>query len=332
MRLQAKEKLSEVFWSILTVLSLIYLGLFVPVLKVSFFFSCLPVVLVIFKYGYKSGLFCLAAAGLTLIITVNVPFAATYLLIFGSLSIGLSLLIKQGLAASRIIGLGSVLCVVMVLVWVVSANLVFKVDPVKIFRDGLELNNRQALELYGSGSLSFLGKNISLDREQSEQMKEQLSSTVDFINKGLGALLFIFSVVGVGLSYIVGVKVFPNYGIRLMRLPDFSRWRPGEGMVWGLILGGVLYFIGTYTNMRQINIAGLNIGMFFLAVYFVSGLSVISYFLHGYKVPVFARAFLYVLFVMQYPFSAGVGLADVWFDFRKRMDTVKKKKEDTGTL
>lgn len=325
------KKSAEILWSILTALSLTIAGLFMPVL---YFVSYLPVVLIILRYGYRAGLFCFAMLGLVLLIISprilrlqqEIPFAFTYLLVFGSLSIGVSIFIKQGFTACRVIGLSATLCVAMVLLWIVSANMVFKVNPVGDFREGLKSINRQVLESIENNPQAFPDSDAISKQEQMELRREQFKYLFDFTARVMGVFFVLFSVIGVGLSYIVGLRVFPSYGIRLMRLPKFSGWRPGAGMVWGLILGGVLYFWGIYSHTQAVNTIGLNIGLFFLVIYFVSGISITSYVLSRYKVPVIIRIIIYILFVIQYPFLTGIGIADVWFDFRRRMEAKEEKK------
>ena len=143
-------------------------------------------------------------------------------------------------------------------------------------------------------------------------------------------MLGILSFFSVGASYLVGLKVFSGYGIELKKLPSFSSWRPVEEMVWGLILGGVLYFGGKYTGSAIAEMAGFNIGILFLFVYLISGLSVMTYLFGRFNVPGLARILLYLLFAMQITFMMGLGLFDVWVDFRKKVAERDKREKNTG--
>jgi len=340
MKAESRNKPLEIFWNILASLCLIYAGTLSPVMSIFLFLSCFPILLVMMKYGYNLGFICFVLIGLALILNskvpvnvLKVPFDFTYILLFISLGIGTGILIKQGMPATRIIMLGSGLFVGTVLLWVVFSGIIFKVNTVNVLLNGIDSVQQQVMQEYRNNPPSVLGSKITLDQNQLIQMEEQLKAMVKSVKNGLPALLAVFSIIGVGFSYLVGARVFSYYGIRLMQLPKFMLWRPAEDMVWGLILGAILYIVGSYGDRYSaIHAAGLNICIFFLFIYFIAGLSIINYFFFKHKIPFMIRAIGYLMFVLQYPAALILGIVDAWFDFRSKIDSWEKKaREEKNT-
>ncbi len=102
-------------------------------------------------------------------------------------------------------------------------------------------------------------------------------------------------------------------GPPLARLRDF---RFSDQLVWGLIVGITLSLLGTLSDFRLV---GLNLLLFFGALYLVRGLGVLLWFLNPGRV---AAVLLPILAVVLWPFvgatALAIGLADTWVDWRNR--------------
>lgn len=102
---------------------------------------------------------------------------------------------------------------------------------------------------------------------------------------------------------------FPDYG-------PLNRWKPPEVLVWVVIACGVGVMMPDLT-IKTIAINGLLVS---LTVYFLAGIAIVAWFFEKKGIPRLVRVFLYSLIVMQQLFLLlviGLGLFDVWLDFRK---------------
>lgn len=103
-------------------------------------------------------------------------------------------------------------------------------------------------------------------------------------------------------------------GPALHRLSEF---RFSDQLVWGVVLGVTLLVVPAFSEARML---GLNLVVFFGALYALRGLGVLSWFLApGKPTPVL----LVIAAVLAGPvvgiFSLGLGLADTWIDWRGRV-------------
>lgn len=101
-------------------------------------------------------------------------------------------------------------------------------------------------------------------------------------------------------------------GPRLGKLRDF---RFNDQLVWGLATGGVLAVVPGFADART---AGLNLLLFFGALYLLRGVGVLSWAARGRWIgtlmivlTIFAPYLLALL-------AVGVGVADTWMDWRSR--------------
>lgn len=113
----------------------------------------------------------------------------------------------------------------------------------------------------------------------------------------------------------LGNTIAEKYQI-LYSWPTFRHWQLPEKLIWAVIAMGAF----TIVPAEPLPKVGIN-GLLLLSVlYCFQGFSVTVFFMNKWKVPLFLRAFFYVMIVFQ---SLGTlilllaGLADIWIDFRK---------------
>ncbi len=96
----------------------------------------------------------------------------------------------------------------------------------------------------------------------------------------------------------------------------FHTWKVAEHLVWILIVSGaaVLFADGAWHRLA------LNVLVIILAIYFLQGLAILNHFFNLKGVPPFFRVLGYFLVVVSFPLrilATGVGIFDLWIDFRK---------------
>lgn len=97
---------------------------------------------------------------------------------------------------------------------------------------------------------------------------------------------------------------------------QYSHWQLPDKLIWIVIFFGVLALISIYP-LRKIGINGL---ILLSIVYCFQGLSIGVFFMQKWNIPAIFKVFFYVMIVFQ---SFGtvlllfLGIADIWFNFRK---------------
>ncbi len=106
------------------------------------------------------------------------------------------------------------------------------------------------------------------------------------------------------------------YGSGLFHPARFSEWAVPDQTVWVFIGSGALCFLADGT----LGVAGINLFLLVLVVYFFQGLAILIYFLESRNVPVFFWILIFFVIVFQ-PLliggAVGLGVFDTWMDIRK---------------
>ncbi len=148
-------------------------------------------------------------------------------------------------------------------------------------------------------------------------MQEMLDQTSRMFASAYPAFILVGSLVTAAVNYFLvrllwtrfyGQTLFPAEKFSHLALPDF--------LVWILILSsGSLFFLDT-----PVGAAGLNLFLVVMLVYFFQGLAVTVHILEAKKVPVFLWVLAFFLIFIQPMLMGlviGLGIFDIWIDFRK---------------
>ena len=95
-----------------------------------------------------------------------------------------------------------------------------------------------------------------------------------------------------------------------------NQWQAPDFMVWAVIGCGLLMLFPG----GAIKLFGLNVLLISMTIYFFQGMGIVSFFFERKKVPRFFKILLYSLIALQQLALIaviGIGLFDMWFDFRK---------------
>ncbi|MBI4212369.1 MAG: DUF2232 domain-containing protein [Deltaproteobacteria bacterium] len=144
------------------------------------------------------------------------------------------------------------------------------------------------------------------------------------------SMLFLSSLFVVVMNALLGRRFL---GLKPMfrHIHNIASFRLADGWIWTLIAAWALLFIefsfGYGDGVRAI---ALNAAICVGSLYFLQGVAVAMYALQGIRIPFFRLSVaLFSLFFFHISVVAfiGLGIADVWLDFRNRIRRAKKDKE-----
>ncbi|MBI2986979.1 MAG: DUF2232 domain-containing protein [Deltaproteobacteria bacterium] len=182
----------------------------------------------------------------------------------------------------------------------------------QILRAALRENLEISLKVYEK--IGFSGESLEVLRGRAPQI-------IDVMLRIMPALTFAIFVAVILMNLFFLCRRFPDHHLAFVSTGDVREWKSPEPLIWCFILSGFSLFLPTGEVVKSL---ALN---FFLAVavfYFLQGLAIVAYYFHHKKVPYFWRSLAYALIVFEQLFTlfvAGLGLFDLWGDFRR----LKKK-------
>lgn len=140
---------------------------------------------------------------------------------------------------------------------------------------------------------------------------------VDLITRFFPGLVMVTMVMVAFFNTVVLRHCLVKNGSDHVSVPDFSTWKMPEWLVWPWIAAGVCCF----SSIPFYSLAGKNILLVVSSLYFVAGISVAQFLFERFQVPRWIRWTTWLILGLQWygvVILAGMGLADVWVDFRQK--------------
>lgn len=182
----------------------------------------------------------------------------------------------------------------------------------QVLRTVLRENLEVSLKVYEK--VGFSGEGLDVLKDRAPQI-------IDMVLRMMPALVFVGFVGVILINLFFLYRRFPAYRSLLISTGDVREWKSPEWLVWCLILSGFFLFLPGWETAKAF---ALNFFLVIAVFYFLQGLAIIAYYFHHKNVPYFLRSLAYVLIVFEQFFTifvVGLGLFDLWGDFRR----LKKK-------
>jgi uncharacterized protein YybS (DUF2232 family) len=123
------------------------------------------------------------------------------------------------------------------------------------------------------------------------------------------------------VSYYLASALLLRITVRVERPLAFRFWVLPEFSIFGLIIACLLKLKLFTTENSFGDLVGDNLLVFFIGFYALGGLSIVSFYFHKWRLPVFWRIVSYFMmfqfFLQAAALVACLGILDVWFDSRK---------------
>lgn len=233
-------------------------------------------------------------------------FAGTlYLGMCGMIGFFMPELLLRGVSGSR------------ALFWTTSANLLILTAGFIIFStvSGINLHQlisaevtssfKQAIAIYEKGGVKG---------EDLELLKRSMATGAELLQRLYPALITSLLIFISGCNLLLVKRTTAKTALNLT-IDDFSTFRNPEPLVWLLIATGFFLLLPASTLTSP----ALNILLLITLLYFFQGMAVISALIAKHSVPALVRILLYAMLIIQ-PYLlalvAGIGLFDLWGDFR----------------
>ena len=305
----SQRLIATFFATLATVLFINGAGLFGLVGSLLYMLVSVPVAYVYMRFGALSGVGSFVLSTLVLSGLYGLSNALfEYVLLFGFPSVLLPYLLNKGWRWDHAVAVS------------VAATVILSVGMTTVV----------AAES-GSTLSAFVDQYVAT---QMDLVRETLPDTADDLTAGQQRDVRLFlqeleqwfrqaypaiMVMGFSLVTLLQVWLLSLLSGRYYLIPGdaFVFWKAPEALVWLLILSGFLFFVAEGL-LKQI---GLNLSIVLLLVYYVQGLAIVTDLFERKQFPTFLRFLGYAMALLFNPLPfivAGIGVFDLWIDFRKK--------------
>ena len=270
--------------------------------------SPFPLIFIYLQRGRQVGIALVALVFAVLLLLVGADRAMLFLAEYSLMALVLAELIRMQLPGDRCIAGGALasglISVVLLAALLGDQDTSFK----EFFEKQIRAHLSESMEAFES---------MGEDKGEVAKMKVFAENAAEGLAGAYPAFLLIGSLIGAVVNYtLIRFAWMRLYGIGLFSGRAFSDWICPENLVWCFIFSGAALFLGS----GIVENAGLNVFLVMLCIYFSQGLSIVIHFLKVRNAPTFFWFVLFILIFVQpilIGLLAGLGVFDIWVDFRK---------------
>jgi len=303
-----QHPLKEILTGVTFVSSILLAEIYIPL--VGWICSCfipLPIIYYRLKLGRKPMVILMTLSMLIAIqihggLTLDTMFIAEFL-ILGSV---MSEFIKKELSVDEVILYTTGILFIAGLFGLFYYSQVISTTIGTILSDYVNNNVNMIINIY---------KQLGMPKEQIMELSQPLEKIlIRIIPSRSIAFLMILS----WLNLLAARAMFQRHQISFPDFGSLNGWKSPDMLVWGVVGSGVLMLIPSET----LTILGCNVLIVLMVIYFFQGIAVTSFFFEKKNFSRLVRFMLYSFIIIHHQLSLiliiGIGLFDVWADFRKQ--------------
>ncbi len=273
-------------------------GVFIPV----------PLILVYLQRGKIVGLLTITAVALALMLTVGPQLAIAFVMAYGIMAAAMAEGTRLSLPFEKIV-LFSALAPAVLTGLVMFAGMD---DQEESSLKHLENILRQEAE----GYIPVLEK-TGESPESIKDFREFIDHAAPALARIFPAFILVSSLVGAVINFMaVRFLWLRFYSRKYFEGVEVGRWMLPDVLVWALIGG----FVSLFLSGGFLQTVGMNLVFILLFLYFLQGLAVVAHILTAKAFPKWVWIIVFFLILLNPLFMGlvmGLGLFDIWVDFRK---------------
>lgn len=297
---------------------LIPYGIFLVIILVAFvapplgmivgMLTPVPLILVYLQRGKITGLITISAVGLALLFLVGPELAIAFISAYGLMAAAMAEATRLSFSFEKILLVSTLAPAVLTLV-MLFAGLA-----------GGEGSSMKALEDTLKGAAESYIQVLEKSGESPENLKafrDSVEEAIPTAARIFPSFILISTLAGAVLNFLVVRYLWLRfYSGKYFEGMDVSRWMLPDVTVWVLIAAVGSIFFGFELSQ----VLGMNLTIILVFLYFLQGLSVVTHILKAKAFPKWVWIIVFILIPLNPMFFGlvvGMGLFDIWVDFRK---------------
>jgi uncharacterized protein YybS (DUF2232 family) len=297
---------------------LIPYGIFLVIILVTFvapplgmlvgMLTPVPLILVYLQRGKIVGLITISAVGLALLFLVGPELAIAFIASYGLMAAAMAEATRLSFSFEKILLISTLVPAVLTLLLLFAGLAGEEGSSMKALEDTI----KSAAE----GYIQVLEKSGETP-ENLKIIRESVEGTIPIAARIFPSFVLISTLAGAVLNFLAVRYLWLRfYSRKYFEGMNVSRWMLPDVMVWVLIASIGSIFFGPGIS----RVLGMNLAIILVFLYFLQGLSVVTHILKAKAFPKWVWIIVFILIPLNPMFFGlvvGMGLFDIWVDFRK---------------
>ncbi len=278
-------------------------------------FTPVPLILVYLQRGKITGLITITGVGLALLVLTGPQLAIAFITAYGIMAAAMAETTRLSFSFEKIIGISTLVPAVLTLLILFAGLAGEGESSMKALEDTL----KDASESY----IQILEKSGETP-ETLKEVRKAVEDAVPTAARVFPSFVLISTLVGAVINFLAVRYLWLRfYSREYFEGMDVSRWMLPDAIVWALIASIGSLFFGPGISQ----VAGMNLTIILVFLYFLQGLSVVTHILKTKAAPKWVWIIVFILIPLNSMFLGlapmflglvmGIGIFDIWVDFRK---------------
>lgn len=272
-------------------------------------FTPVPLILVYLQIGKVSGLITITGVSLALIVLAGPELAIAFLMAYGIMAAAMAETIRLSFSFEKILAISALAPAILSLLILFIGLAGKDGSSIKALEDTLK-NEAESF-------INALEKSDETSPADIKEIRKSVEDRIPTAARVVPAFVLVSSLAGALVNFLaVRYLWFKFYTKQYFKGIDVSRWMLPDIMVWVLIasVGSILFGPGISY------FAGMNLVIALLFLYFLQGLAIVTDILRSKAFPKWVWVLVFILILLNPMFFGlvvGMGVFDIWVDFRK---------------
>lgn len=312
--MQKKTKALSESALLTTIISIVGISaMYLPIISLLVIFTFVPLIVIGKKHGFKYAATSLVASSLIIGMFAGPVYAISLILLLGSPSLIMGLLLNKGKPTSTVIGVGTIAALISMVALIAFSQMVTGVplfDTIKTIFDESMKMQQSMFASFGTdqAKIDLMIKNLN-------QAKEQMMLIIP------GAFIA-WAVVMTVFNYYIAIKILKRTGEKVPEMKPFRDFVLPRNVLVGTIVVYLLSLGASYLNIVDPKVLMANVQILIIYTYATQGLAVALWYMHRRKTKKIIQILL-ITFVLLSSIGTTVffmvGVIEVGMSIRKRM-------------
>lgn len=286
----------------------LYLAAFViPVVgQIIALFTPLPSILLTAREGISKGVLALGSAALVIALAAGWQLSVFFILTFGLMALGISFGMQKKMQPEYCSLLGGLLPALILGSAIALSLAASGRNSITVLEQFFQEHIREAASFYAKIGL----------QETAASVQALSDRFVYYAVRVLPGIVMAASIVQAALCYGIALALLAKKpGMYLLPNHTLDRWHAPDSWVWGLIVAlGLLVFPD-----NTLHLIGWNLTILHATVYLIQGIAIVEFGLKKMQLRIIPRMLIqgFIVVLPSIVFVIGIGLIDIWSDFRK---------------
>lgn len=278
-----------------------------------------PVIIVVLRRGVGAGILTSVVVFMLSVLFTGPVMGVVSGITVGVFGIAYGICFKKKISPGKTLFIGTIVAGLVTVITLTASMFIGNI-PINSLIQSAEDSFREIFATYDE--MGLLAQVLPAGVSSNEYIAE----VIDMFRRLLPGVFILAAMSMAALNYVFAALILKKFQFDIRPLPLFREWHFPWWIMWGIAVVLAAYLMGKQLGGENYFLIAQNILYIYLPIFMVSGVSIITYFFHMWKLSNGIRGIIWVIAVLfmsfSLPFIILMGAIDTVLDYRKHLQKI----------